>query len=98
MPISSTLQGKHALVTGGTRGIGFAIARGFLEAGATVTLCSRKQENVDNAIAQLTEFQSEVQGVAAHVGKTDDVVRLLATAEAHFGNVHVLVNNAGTNT
>lgn len=92
-----SLEGKHALVTGGTRGIGLAIAKAFLKAGATVTICSRKQENVDAALAQLAEFQSEVRGVAAHVGKAEDVVRLLTTAEEHLGRVHVLVNNAGTN-
>ena len=51
-----SLTGKHAIVTGATRGIGLAIARGFLEAGANVTLCSRKQENVDAAILALAEL------------------------------------------
>lgn len=92
-----SLTAKNAIVTGATRGIGLAIARGFLEAGAKVTICSRKQENVDAALAELSEHEGNVQGVAAHVGKADDVERLIAAAEERFGSIGILVNNAGTN-
>ncbi len=94
-----SLSGKHAIVTGATRGIGLAIARGFLEAGANVTLCSRKQENVDAAILALAELgeADRVQGLAAHVGRAEDIDRLIETSVAKFGEINILVNNAGTN-
>ena len=92
-----SLAEQHALITGGTRGIGLAIARGFLEAGARVTICSRRQENVDGAVQELSEFGDRVLGVAAHVGKANDLEGLLDTAEERFGSVQILVNNAGTN-
>ena len=92
-----SLNGRNAVVTGGTRGIGLAIAQGFLEAGSNVTICSRKQESVDSALAELQRFSGSVQGVAAHVGKTADLKRLVSTAEEHFGPISILVNNAGTN-
>jgi NAD(P)-dependent dehydrogenase (short-subunit alcohol dehydrogenase family) len=91
------LSGKNAIVTGATRGIGLAIARGFAESGANVTLCGRKQETVDAAVAELGSSKDKVQGVVAHVGKNEDLETLLAAAEKKFGSVNVLVNNAGTN-
>ena len=92
-----SMKGSNAVVTGATRGIGLAIARGFLESGATVTLCGRKQEGVDDALAGLSDHASNVLGVAAHVGKVEDIERLIASAEERFGPVNTLVNNAGTN-
>ena len=92
-----SMKGRNAVVTGATRGIGLAIARGFLESGATVTLCGRKQEGVDDALAELSDHTSQVLGVAAHVGKSEDVERLIVAAEERFGPVNTLVNNAGTN-
>ncbi len=92
-----SMKGRNAVVTGATRGIGLAIARGFLESGATVTLCGRKQEGLDTALTDLSDHASSVLGVAAHVGKVDDVERLIAAAEERFGPVNTLVNNAGTN-
>jgi NAD(P)-dependent dehydrogenase (short-subunit alcohol dehydrogenase family) len=92
-----SLQGKNAIVTGATRGIGLAIARGFLESGATVTICSRKQTSIDGALGQLEPYAASVQGLPAHVGNSEDVERLVAAAESRFGPIHVLVNNAGTN-
>ena len=92
-----SLQGKHALITGGTRGIGLSIAQGFLEVGASVTVCGRKEEGVESALEALADYGEQVYGVAAHVGKASDVERLLGAATERFGTVNVLVNNAGTN-
>ena len=91
-----SLAGKNAIVTGGSRGIGLAIAKGFLEAGANVTIASRKQENVDSAVAEL-ENPECCSGVAAHVGRAEDREQLIGAAEDRYGPVDVLVNNAGTN-
>jgi NAD(P)-dependent dehydrogenase (short-subunit alcohol dehydrogenase family) len=92
-----SLAGKNAIVTGATRGIGLAVARGFVESGASVTICGRTQENIDAALAEVRKAGDKVQGVIAHVGKEDDLARLVGEAEAKFGAVNVLVNNAGTN-
>ena len=92
-----SLKDKNAIITGATRGIGLAIAQGFLESGATVTLCGRKQEGIDEALETLGEHTDSVQGIPAHVGQPDDLERLVDQAGSRFGNVNVLVNNAGTN-
>ena len=92
-----SLEGKNAIVTGATRGIGLAIARGFAKAGATVTICSRKPEGVEAALGELAGYKDRVQGLVAHVGKSEDVEKLVIAAEDRFGPLRVLVNNAGTN-
>ena len=92
-----SMKGSNAIVTGATRGIGLAIARGFLESGATVTLCGRKPEGVAAALTALSDHASNVEGVSAHVGKVEDIERLISAAEGRFGPVNTLVNNAGTN-
>ncbi len=92
-----SLADKTAIITGGTRGIGLAIAQGYLDAGSNVVICSRKQENVDEGLSQLTGDESKILGVAAHVGQREDIERLVNTSEEKFGTVNVLVNNAGTN-
>ena len=92
-----SMAGKNAIVTGSTRGIGLAIARGFLARGATVTICGRKQDGVEQALAELAGHAEHVQGIAAHVGRAEDLQRLVEQAESRFGPVNVLVNNAGTN-
>jgi NAD(P)-dependent dehydrogenase (short-subunit alcohol dehydrogenase family) len=91
-----SLAGKAALVTGATRGIGLAIAKGFLESGASVTICGRKQEGVDAAVKELGQ-PGKVFGVAAHVGKPEEIERLVVETESKFGPIQILVNNAGTN-
>ncbi|GAA3193644.1 SDR family oxidoreductase [Actinocorallia longicatena] len=87
-----SLEGKTALVTGGTRGIGLMIARGFLQAGAAqVVISSRKADAVDAAVKELSEF-GEVVGVPADVSTEAECVRLASAVE---GPLNILVNNAG---
>jgi NAD(P)-dependent dehydrogenase (short-subunit alcohol dehydrogenase family) len=90
-----TLDGKTIVVTGGSRGIGEAIARACIEAGARVVLASRKQEELDKVAATLPA--DRVLAVAAHTGKSADVDALFARAVDKFGRVDGLVNNAATN-
>ena len=90
-PALFDLAGKRALVTGGTRGIGMMIARGLLDAGASVVVSSRKADAVDAAVAELSAH-GEVSGVPADLSSEAEALRL---AEAVGGPLHVLVNNAG---
>ncbi|GAA0962879.1 SDR family oxidoreductase [Actinocorallia libanotica] len=88
------LDGKTALVTGGTRGIGLMIARGLLEAGAgRVVISSRKADAVEQAVAELSKAGGgEVVGVPADLSTEEECLRLAGTIE---GPLHILVNNAG---
>lgn len=88
------LENKVAVITGASRGIGEAIARTFAASGAKVVLASRKIENV-GAVAE--SIGPNAIAVAAHTGREDDCVRLVATAIDKLGKVDVLVNNAATN-
>jgi len=94
-----TLEGKIAIVTGGSRGIGEAIARTFVAHGARVVIASRKVEGVQAVAESIGKEHGadKVLAVAAHTGKEDECVRLVATTVEKFGKVDVLVNNAGTN-
>ncbi|MBV1864661.1 MAG: glucose 1-dehydrogenase [Rhodobacteraceae bacterium] len=89
-----TLKGKTAVVTGGSRGIGLAIARGMLDAGARVMIASRSQDSVDAAVAKLGAGAS---GFAADVSKESDIAALAEAAIGELGAVDILVNNAGIN-
>ena len=91
------LTHKVAIITGGTRGIGLAIAEAFVAAGAKVVIASRKQENVEAAVMRLRSMGAEALGVTAHTGSQESVDALTAQALATFGRVDILVNNAATN-
>lgn len=88
------LSGKTAVVTGGTRGIGMMIARGLLQAGASVVVSSRKADAVDAAVAALSEFGS-VRGVAADLSRQEECARLAQNVMAENDALDILVNNAG---
>jgi 3-oxoacyl-[acyl-carrier protein] reductase len=88
------LKNKVAVVTGGTRGIGRAIAERLLGEGASVALCGTRQKSVDETVAQLSP-RGRVFGMVADVSKIADVRRFIAGAHAEFGALHILVNNAG---
>jgi len=88
------LTGKNALVTGGTRGIGMMMARGLLQAGARVTISSRKADACEQARAQLSEF-GDVQAVPADLSRHDECLRVAELVGADAAGLHILVNNAG---
>jgi NAD(P)-dependent dehydrogenase (short-subunit alcohol dehydrogenase family) len=92
------LTGRTALVTGGSKGIGNAIARGFANAGADLFLCSRTEEPLAaaaDAIRQQTQVR--VEYVVADMANREDVDRVANEAAARLGKVDILVNNAGWN-
>ena len=87
------LGGKTALVTGGTSGIGKMIARGLLQAGASVVVSSRKADAVDQAVEALSDF-GPVRGSGRPL-EQDECKRLAADVVAHDDTLDILVNNAG---
>jgi NAD(P)-dependent dehydrogenase (short-subunit alcohol dehydrogenase family) len=94
MSVSFSLEGKVAIVTGASRGIGEAIARAFAAAGAKVVVASRK---IDGVTAVAESIGPNAHAIAAHTGKESDCALLVEGAVAKFGKVDVLVNNAATN-
>jgi len=91
------IEGKAAIVTGGTRGIGRAIATRLLEEGAKVAICGTRQKSVDDAVAFLSG-KGHVFGMVADVSKRDQVRNFFAEVQRNFGTVHILINNAGVGT
>ena len=91
------LKGKIAVVTGGTRGIGFAVVKKFLENGASVILWGSRQETVDKAVAALQAENPDwnVSGMAPDLGSMTDVEMAMKQVKDLFGRVDILVNNAG---
>ncbi len=91
------LDGKTALVTGGSRGIGLAIARRYAEAGAQVMLSSRKADSLARAAAGLEGLDGPVAWYVAHAGDPEQAEACVAATVERFGGLDILVNNAATN-
>lgn len=91
------LQGKVAVVTGGTRGIGFSIVKKFLENGAKVALLGSRQETVDKAIGKIkdADADAEVTGYWPNLMKAGEVDEVFAKVKDLYGRLDILVNNAG---
>lgn len=89
------LAGRAALVTGGSRGLGFASAMSLAREGCAVAIASRSRESVDRAVALLRETGARVEGLVGDVSDPDVPARLVAEAQMALGAVDVLVANAG---
>ena len=93
----SQLKNKVAIVTGASRGIGKAMAEVFAREGATVVICGRKQNTLDEVAAELKGLAGKIVPLACHVGKLEELQRLVDTTTRDHGKIDILVNNAATN-
>ena len=93
----SQLKDKVAIVTGGSRGIGQSIAEVFAREGATVIICGRKQDTLEQVAAGIKGVAGRAVPMACHVGKLEELQRLVETTARDFGKIDILVNNAATN-
>ena len=96
-PESFSLSGKVALVTGGSRGIGKAIAAGLARFGADVAVSSRKLPDLEEVAKEIKELGRRSMAVATHVGRLEEIRNLVPKVKDEFGRIDILVNNAGTN-
>jgi NAD(P)-dependent dehydrogenase (short-subunit alcohol dehydrogenase family) len=95
--VKVSLEGKVALVTGGSRGIGRAIALNFADAGANVVISSRKLPELEAVSGELKAKGRRSLAIASHIAKPEDSKNLVQKIQAEFGRIDILVNNAGTN-
>lgn len=91
-----SLMGKTAIVTGSSRGIGKAVALGFAKAGAKVVVTSRKIHDLEANVTEIKAFGGEAFPVQVHLGKMEEIKRMVSAVTDKFGRIHILVNNAGT--
>lgn len=89
------LSGKRALITGGTQGIGFSIAKGLGEAGASLVINARNSEKLTQCIQELQSLKIEATGALFDVTNAESVKEAINTIETHIGPIDILVNNAG---
>lgn len=92
-----TLKGKVALVSGGSRGIGEAIAIALAQQGAHVIISSRRLEACEKVAASIRDRGDRATAMQCHAGNMDDIEKLFADIDSQFGRLDVLVNNGGTN-
>ena len=95
MPHGEPLADRIAIVTGGSRGIGLAIAKRLAEDGVRIVVAARSGEDAESAAAEIVNRGGEALAVACDVRKIGDVQRLVEQTIAHFGQIDIVVNNAG---
>lgn len=88
------LRGKVALVTGGSRGIGRAIAAAYVQNGASVFICGRNARDIGAALREIPQTDGVIDGIAGDVGQAQDVENIVGQTVQRFGAIDVLVNNA----
>lgn len=93
--ISIDLTGQVAIVTGGSRGIGRAIAEAFVRAGSNVVICGRTESRLRQAAEEISELGAECIGLVADVSSMEDLTELARATYERFGRIDTLVNNAG---
>ena len=91
------LEGKVAIITGSSKGIGKAIAKGLAENGAKVVISSRSQEACNEVVAEFKNENLKAIGIACHIGKEDQRKNLIEKTIEAFGRIDILVNNAAIN-
>lgn len=91
------LEGKVAVITGSSKGIGKAIAKGLAENGAQVVISSRSQESCNEVVTEFKNENLKVTGIACHIGKEDQRKNLIDKTMEVFGRIDILVNNAAIN-
>lgn len=91
----SILKNKVAIITGGTRGIGLAIAKELTKNGAKVVICSRTKSDLDIALKQLNIKKQQAIGILCDVSKISDCKKLIKFSLKNYGEINILVNNAG---
>ncbi len=92
------LDGKTALITGGTKGLGLAMARALAQAGANIALCSRNADEARQAAREIADATGrKTAGFEADITRSDSIARLAADIQSSLGAVDVLINNAGCN-
>ena len=92
-----SVDGKVALVTGGSRGIGKAVALGLAQAGADVVVASRKLEDLEKVADEIRGLGRKSLAIAAHIARMEEIDNMVSKVMEEFGRIDILVNNAGTN-
>ena len=92
--VTQRLDGKIALITGGSRGIGRAVAGAFAAAGAGVFICGRNERDVQQAIEDIRSRGGQIHGVVGDIAKLEDAKRIVRAAVERYGTIDVLINNA----
>jgi len=92
-----SLENKTAIISGGSKGIGKAIAFKYAEAGANVIICSRKKENLDTAVQEAKSSGFDIIAIECNTGDVDSIQNVVNQTLEKFGKIDILVNNAAAN-